>query len=275
MMPEFLRHRHDRDDPEESSALPVSARWFLDEEFYYELNRTERLAKYEAALWQDCSEHFECETKAYDRLADLQGTLVPCLRAHVSLASATKLATSIPPEAAPYFEVRGILLERIDGYCLRDLVTPGPLLPQNVRAWHRIIQLAADAAYEINKRGVIMEDSAPRNVVVDEKSQTPRIVDLAQCVFWDEKVSYWYESGWDEDEDWDPDVEFWEQANSRHNPGAIAAVMATIIRQETGVKLEFRYPDWDGIIAKIRRRKEEAATVEQRAPDARGVETVE
>lgn len=64
MMPRFLRHRKAMN--EETERLPVRAREFLDEP-----NRTEGLAKYEAALWQDCIEHFECETKAYHRLADL------------------------------------------------------------------------------------------------------------------------------------------------------------------------------------------------------------
>ncbi|KAK4135165.1 hypothetical protein BT67DRAFT_293466 [Trichocladium antarcticum] len=263
MMPGFLRHRKERNETE---MLAVRAREFLDEP-----NRTEGLAKYEAALWQECIEHFECETKAYHRLTDLQGTLVPRIHAHVSL-SATKLATIIPQETAPYFEVRGILLERIDGYCLESL-TLGPL-PQNLRTWQHIIQLAADAAYEINKRGVIVEDCAPRNVVVDRQSQTPRIVDLAQCIFRDEMVSEWYQWGWHEDEDWDPDVEYWEELSTRSNPGAIAAVMANRVQRKTGVKLDFRYPDWSGIIAKIRRRKEEAAAVERKPLDAKGVETV-
>jgi hypothetical protein len=267
MMPGFLRHRHERNDPEES-ILPVRAREFLDEP-----NRTEGLAKYEAPLWQDCNEHFECETKAYDRLAKLQGTVVPRLYAHVSLLSATKLATIMPPEAAPYFEVRGILLERIDGYCLDNLLTLGPL-PKNLRTWQHIIQLAADAAYEINKHGIIMQNCAPRNVVVDGKKQTPRIVDLAQCMFRDEMVSEWYKLGWHEDEDWDPELEYWEEVSTMCNPGAIAAVMANRIHRKTGAKLEFRYPDWSGIFAKIRRRREEAAARARKPLDARGVETV-
>ncbi|KAK4143976.1 uncharacterized protein C8A04DRAFT_37008 [Dichotomopilus funicola] len=262
MMPGFLRHRHERNDPEES-VLPVGAREFLDEP-----NRTEGLAKYEAALWQDCSEHFECETKAYHRLAKLQGTVVPHLYAYVSLLSATKPATIIPPEVAPYFEVRGILLERIDGYCL-DNLTLGPL-PKNLRTWQHIIQLAADAAYEINKHGIIMEDCTPRNVVVDGKSQTPRIVDLAQCMFRDEMVSEWYKSGWHEDEDWDPELEYWEQVSTTCNPGAIAAVMANRIYRKTGAKLEFRYPDWSEIFAKIRRRREEAAARARKTPRRQG-----
>lgn len=245
MMPAFLRYRKERNETE---TLPIRAREFLDEP-----NRIEGLAKYEAALWQDCVEHFECETEAYCRLADLQGTVVPHIHAHVSL-SATKLATIIPQEVAPYFEVRGILLEQIDGYCLEDL-TGGPP-PKNLRIWQHIIQLAVDAAYEINKRGVIMEDCAPRNVVVDKQSQTPRIVDLAQCMFRDEMVSTWCQLGWDEEEDWDPDAEYWEEASTTSNPAAIGAVMANRIQRQMGVKMDFRYPDWNGIITEIRRRKE-------------------
>ncbi|KAK3301882.1 uncharacterized protein B0T15DRAFT_506074 [Chaetomium strumarium] len=153
-------------------------RGFLDEG-----NHTDGLAKYEATLWQDCIEYFECETKAYNRLADCQGRLVPRMLAHVSLSSlsTTQLAT-MPPEAAPYYEVKGIFLERIDGFCLEDLMIASPL-PRNLRTWQQLIQTAADAAHEINRRGIIMDDCAPRNVVVDKQSHTPRIVDLAQCRF--------------------------------------------------------------------------------------------
>lgn len=197
--------------------------------------------------------------------------MVPRIHAHVSL-SATKLAAIMPQETAPYFEVRGILLERIDGDCLENL-TLGPL-PQNLGTWQHIIQLAVDAAHEINKRGVIMEDCAPRNVVVDRQSQTPRLVDLARCIFRDEMASEWCQWRWHEDENWDPDVEYWEQASTKSNPGAIGAVMANRVQRKTGVKLDFRYPDWSGIIAKIRRRKEEAAAGERETLDAKGVETV-
>lgn len=210
------------------------------------------LALYEAAIWQECNEHFECETKAYDRLDDIQGTLIPRMLAHVCLPD-TAPAT-IPQESSSYFELKGILLERIDGYCLRDLDLATPIPRDLPQRWQQLIQLAADAAHEINKRGIIMEDAAPRNVVVDRQSQTPRIIDLAQCLFRDELVSDWYEWEWHEDDDgWDPDIEYWEMVNSRHNPGAIAAVMMSLIRNETGVELSIRYPDYVGIYDRIRR----------------------
>ena len=255
VMPGFLRYRKERNETED---FAVAAREFLDEP-----GGTEGLTKYEAALWQDCVEHFECETEAYHRLADFQGKFIPRTVAHVCL-SATSFA-AIPQEAAPYFEVKGVLLEHIDGYCLEDL-TLGPL-PRNLKEWERIVQSAADAAHEINKRGIIMEDCAPRNVVVDRQSYTPRIVDLAQCRFRDRLVKDWHKWEWHEDEGWDPDVEHWEQVSTTCNPGAIGAVMVNRIQKKTGIKLGIAYPDYTAIIGGIRRRKEEAAAAERkRAP---------
>ncbi|KAK4233135.1 hypothetical protein C8A03DRAFT_48226 [Achaetomium macrosporum] len=234
MMPGFLRYPKKRNETED---FAVTAREFLDEG-----NRTDSLAKYEATLWRDCIEHFECETKAYNRLADCQGRLVPHVLAHVSL-STTQL-TAMPPEAAPYFEVKGILLERIDGFCLEDLTLATPL-PSNLRTWQQLIQSGADVAHEINRRGIIMEDCAPRNVVVDKQSHTPRIIDLAQCRFRDELVEQWYK--------WDTD-----------NPGAIGAVMVNLVQKKTGAKLPIRYPDYRAIIAGIKRRKAEAAVADRK-----------
>lgn len=251
MMPEFLRYLKKRNETEQ---FAVAAWQFLDEP-----NRTEGLAKYEATLWHDCIEHFECEVTAYNRLGDLQGTLVPHILANISLSS-IQLVT-MPREAAPYFDVKGILLERIDRYCLGDL-TLSPL-PNNLRIWQQIIQSAVDAAHEINKRGIIMKDCAPRNVVVDGQSNTPRIVDLAQCRFRDKLAKRWYKNGWNEDDGWDPDVEYWEQVGTASNPAAIGAVMVMRIQNITGVKLDVEYPDYEAIIAGTRRRKAEAAVAEK------------
>ena len=150
-MPTFLDDLKKRN---ETQDIAVAAWQFLDEPHRTDEGR----AKYEATLWQDCIEHFECEAKAYDRLADLQGKLILRMLAHVRLPVPTTNPPTVPQEAACYFDVRGILLERIDGYCLEDL-TLGPL-PSNLRKWHQIIQSAADAAHEIENRGVIMDDCA-------------------------------------------------------------------------------------------------------------------
>ena len=62
-------------------------------------------------------------------------------------------------------------------------------------------------------------------------------------------VKTWYKQGWDEDEGWDPDVEYWEQVNTARNPAAIGAVMVLQIERMTGVKLEVGYPGYEPIIA--------------------------
>jgi hypothetical protein len=52
---------------------------------YYD-STPEGKARFEAALWQECIEHFECEIEAYARLIDFQGKLIPRMYAHVRLA---------------------------------------------------------------------------------------------------------------------------------------------------------------------------------------------
>jgi hypothetical protein len=48
-------------------------------------------------------------------------------------------------------------------------------------------------AHEINELGIIMWDAAPRNVVVDQQSHTPRIIDFAQGRFRDKLSKEWHE----------------------------------------------------------------------------------
>lgn len=249
MMPEFLEDLKNRS---ETRGIAIAAWEFLDES-----HRTdEGLAKHEATLWQVCMEHFQCETRAYNRLADLQGKLIPRMLAHVRLPVPINPPT-IPQEAAPYLVVRGILLERIDGYCLEDL-TRGPL-PSSLRKWHQVIQSAADAAHEIEQRGVIMDDCAPRNVVVDRQSNTPRIVDLAQCRFRDVMVREWHEWEWDTEAGWDSDVEYWKEVSSAASPWAIGSTMARLVEERTHVKMEIKCPNYEAIIAGVCRKKAEKA----------------
>ncbi|KAG7287498.1 hypothetical protein NEMBOFW57_007010 [Staphylotrichum longicolle] len=216
-MAPFLR---EVDEAHETELIPPSPAGFLGE-------GTEGPAKYEAAQWRECREHFRCETKAYAQLSDLQGELIPRMLAHVRLVSGGDF--DVPPDlretGAPYFELNGILLERIDGYKLEDmtsLLTTRP--PKNLKEWQIIIQAAANAAHVINERGILMQDASPRNVMVDRRSQTPRIIDFAQCLFRDELVDQWHRWEWQEDEEWDPDVEYWERARQQEDPAAIALV---------------------------------------------------
>ncbi|KAK3941993.1 hypothetical protein QBC46DRAFT_380915 [Diplogelasinospora grovesii] len=204
-------------------------------------------AKYEAALWQECNDYFDCETEAYARLRDLQGRSIPRMYAHVCLAPRSSDAPPdlLQSQTARYLEVKGVLLELIPGYSLWDLPTSPLAPPDPKKTWPAIVQSAVDAAHDINRRGVIMKDCGPRNVVVDERSQTPFIIDLAQCCFRDKATEAWEktrEPG-EEDEDWDPDVEYWERVMGFDNAGAIGAVMTTLLLQTKGMKLDIKYPD--------------------------------
>ncbi|KUI68917.1 hypothetical protein VM1G_04586 [Cytospora mali] len=201
-------------------------------------------AKFEAALYQQCIEDFECEVYAHVRLR----SYVPPELANTPMAS--------------YFEVKGIMMQRIVGYNLQDLPT-SYLAPQDPKEWQDIVQLAVDAAWEINQRGVIMGDCKTRNVVVDGETQRPFLIDFAQCYFKDKMFD---ESGSEtasskEDEDFevgvesDIDVEYINCVRSNDNPGAIGSIMTTIMKRQKGMELDIRYPDWDKVIEDIRRSK--------------------
>ena len=230
----FLRELEEK---KKAELLPPRAGDLLD-------GTPEGRAKYEAALWQDCDEYFDCETEAYARLKDLQGVSIPRMYAHVRLVLQN---SDVPPdllqsEMAPYFEIKGVLLEWVPGYNLRNIAT-SPLAPPDPEKWQGIVQSAVDIVHDINRRGVIMSDCQPRNVIVDRRSQTPFIIDLAQCYFKDKLIELWEEWGWHEDEDWDPDAEYWRLAGTHDNPGEIGAVMANRLLRAKGMKLNINYPD--------------------------------
>ncbi|KAI5862901.1 hypothetical protein GGS23DRAFT_570041 [Durotheca rogersii] len=240
------------EEEKKTEILPRSPSHFHDD-------TPEGNAKYEAALWQSCVEYFDCETEAYARLRDLQGRSIPRMYAHVRLVLGN---SDVPRDLlqspmARYFEIKGVLLELIHGYNLSDLPT-SPLAPSDPKKWPGIVQSAVDFAHEINRRGVLMGDCAPRNVVVDKRSQTPFIIDLAQCGFKDKMIEAWKE--WDEDEDWDPDVDYCEQMITRDNPGAIGAVMRMRLQRIKGMELDINYPNCMKIIDDIKRCKAGRAT---------------
>ncbi len=106
-----------------------------------------------------------------------------------------------------------------------------------------------------------MEDCSPRNVVVDKESQAPFVIDFAQCNFKDKMIAMWEalpessgEEGEEEDDSFDPELEYWDRVRGADNPGAIGSVMATRVRQEKGIDLEIQYPDIYSIIDDMKRR---------------------
>ena len=248
----------DLEEEKKTAVIPLDAWHYLDD-------TPEGREKYEVALWQECNGYFDCETEAYALLKDLQGRSIPRLYAHVSLMLP---GADIPqdllqqPDQAQYMEVKGILLERIPGCSLWDLPT-STLAPSDPDLWPGIVQSAVNAAHDINKHGLIMDDCAARNVVIDQDSQSPFIIDLAQCRFKHKLIEMWMNHEDSEDgeglggevQDWDPDVEYWEWARGRDNPGAIGSVMAAQLLRLKNLKVDIEYPDYDGITHSIQSRK--------------------
>lgn len=144
-----------------------------------------RRAKYEAALWYQCNEYYASETTAYERLAELQGKSIPQLHAHVGVRlredPCNKKEKTTPAFSSldRYLDIKGVLLQKITGYRLWDLPIVQNVAPQSQDAWPLIVQTAVDAVHEINKRGIILEDCGPRNVVVDQQTATPFVIDFA------------------------------------------------------------------------------------------------
>lgn len=137
---------------------------------------------------------------------------------------------------------------------------------------------------------VLLLDCSLYNVMVDKESHHPFIVDLAQCGFIEEM----YEEDEEDEEgssvgdeapdsgdkapdegdgyrgsengdegsqvdecDLDPEIRYWNSVRSYGNPVAIGLVMAGRLKREKGVSINLRYPDYDAIIAAIRRQHEQ------------------
>lgn len=196
------------------------------------------------------------------------------------------------PDARQYFEVQGTLMEFVDGYELSEIHT-SPKAPYKTEIWQHIIQTAMDRAHEINRYGIDMRDCSMYNVMVDKETHQPFIIDLAQ---------YWYkEEMYEEDEgepssnekeprhdcgnssggdassderegegedegsdvfEPDPGIRYWNSVRTSDNPGAIGAVMKNRLWRERSFTITPRWPDYDAIIAAIRRTREQQKSSE-------------
>ncbi|KAJ3541644.1 hypothetical protein NM208_g4511 [Fusarium decemcellulare] len=261
-MEPFIR---ELEEENKNSLIPLSASSFYD-------NSPDGRARYEAALWHEANEHFNNETQAYAQLIDLQGTSIPQVYAHIRLTSpgyntnASDSRLQPETETEKYLHINGILIEVITGYNLWDLPISAAA-PSDKTKWPAIIQQAVDKAYEINKRGLILKDSGPRNVMVDQSSETPFIIDLAQCYFKDRLFALWEEislgeyerDGDDEDEDeWNPEVEYWERVRSSNNPASIGLLMTKRLLLSAELEVDINYPDYKKIINDTKRQLSDA-----------------
>ncbi|KAL9104189.1 MAG: hypothetical protein Q9163_000841 [Psora crenata] len=168
-------------------------------------------------LLDRCRHLHSCEIEAYNRLEDLQGTRVPRFFADVLLDDS-------PFENAP-LEVRGVLLELVDGYHLSDIAKYA-----HPSSWQHICDEAIRTTNLISDHGILNEDIKPHNVLV----RTPKnfsdykivIIDFAQCRFQEanQPEAAWRHEKWRQDEE-----------------GAIGYVMAQRLKGAFEYKASYRF----------------------------------
>ncbi|KAL5083662.1 hypothetical protein Trisim1_001038 [Trichoderma cf. simile WF8] len=195
---------------QERELIPIPPHHHLDDDNF------EGSEKYEAALWKDCDDMFHCETRAYELLKDLQGAGVPRLLAAVRLVDTS---SSIPSDLidgpdAKYWDVNGILLQYIPGINLINLDSSSI----DVKEWPILVQRAVDLVHKINEYGVVMMDCSTRNVIVDQQSHQPFVIDFAQCWFKHE-MKMWEPSNEQDDEDDEEELSEEEVAKNEEDEG--------------------------------------------------------
>ncbi|KAH7175060.1 uncharacterized protein B0J16DRAFT_388886 [Fusarium flagelliforme] len=230
----FLRSKEERMKEEEEVELLsfLGASAWLDEP-----EEPEAQAKFELELWHESCEFHQTEVRAYNHLQDLQGVVIPRMFASVR----------IPRESGNsrvdyFFSPYGILLEYIDGPNLFDhydeMASPAGL--------EELVQRAVDGAYQINERGLILNDSSPRNVAVDKQLNKPYIIDLAQCNFKEdfmkEELDEDLEEGTTHEDAWLALV------YSDHNPSSIGTVMKRRLERDHGIEIEVVFPDMKKVL---------------------------
>ncbi|RYP72597.1 hypothetical protein DL771_004092 [Monosporascus sp. 5C6A] len=141
-------------------------------------NDGEKLGQRETIVYHKVEKKYTKEVNAYHQLQVLQGRCVPRF-----ISSVTLDFPFAPPDLPPtYFQARGILLEKIRGFNLENLLLNTAKDPS---LWKRIVQNAVDATKEVNRTGVLNFDSQPRNVVVatlDDHTFQPFVIDFGESI---------------------------------------------------------------------------------------------
>ncbi|RBR08027.1 uncharacterized protein FIESC28_10405 [Fusarium coffeatum] len=227
----FLRNKEERMKEEEGLELLS----FLGAAAWLEAPEEPKgQAKFELELWHESYEFHQMEVRAYNHLQDLQGIVIPRMYASVRLPCTEQYGN---PRMAYFSSPYGILLEYIDGGSLFDnpdsMVSPVGLT--------ELVQRAVNGAYQINERGLILNDSGPRNVAVDKLLNKPYIIDLAQCTF---KEDFFDEEDLDDLEEGTTLEDAWlEMVRSEANPSSIGCVMKRRLEVDHSIKIEVTFPD--------------------------------
>jgi hypothetical protein len=111
----------------------------------------------ETFLYDKCCDLFNAEIQAYRVLERLQGQGIPKLFAMVSL----RTRSTAKAEHQKYFDICGILLERINGFRLSELTENAPKCH-----WQSICDAAVSIVNAVSDCGILNKDVRPDNFMV-------------------------------------------------------------------------------------------------------------
>ena len=117
-----------------------------------------KMGQNEGFLHHHCGKIYSREVRAYESLRDLQEQIIPKFLAHVHLPSCD---TDIPQQFLKYFDIRGILIEYIEGFNLSELEIKAPK-----SQWQVICDNAIDIVHLIGDHRILNNDVCPENFLV-------------------------------------------------------------------------------------------------------------
>ena len=135
----------------------------------------------EGYLQHYCQKIWANEVRAYEKLRDLQGCMIPKFLAAVRLSQPD---VDIPHHLLKYFDTMGILIECIDGFNLYDLKTKAPQ-----SQWQAICEDAIRIVNLVGDYDILNNDVRPENFLVRkaEPGETFQVfqIDFGQTDFMD------------------------------------------------------------------------------------------
>ncbi|KAI1131679.1 hypothetical protein F5Y10DRAFT_285611 [Nemania abortiva] len=204
----------------------------------------ERLGEQEGKYYYGLRNDYITEVRAYKELQELQGRYIPRLFSTVVFDMPS--AQSDLPVA--YFQVTGILIEKIDGFTLSDLIENTP--KESLSLWQKIVQDTIDCVAEVNRHGVMHSDCSARNVVVSSSSGNgyqPYLVDFARASFKSDftrrKCIIYTEEYYDRG-----GCNCWRcMVTLCNDPAEVGFNMLNVVKEATGHTVKFNLPDRDAL----------------------------
>lgn len=133
-----------------------------DESFKKETELGWGRGEYEAFLHGEMLRMYDSEAAAYQRLRDVQGTLVPRLITAGFLDASVSDDTGTDSRDQAPFQIKGVLLQYIEGFALSSLDSQAPR-----SHWQPIVDQAVRVTQVLADKEVLNADVRPENFIVE------------------------------------------------------------------------------------------------------------